>query len=256
MPANAPILMQREPDKSNKLVTWVFLKFPPESVDNGGQLFPRVRLCAMNASNLRKAAVFLRSLSEKQVSLLLRKLNPDQALAVSAEMAGLQSISPEEQEEVVQDFAEANASAMETEPSNAAKPFQFLWDMGAKELGNLLSKEHPQTAALILSQLTAQQAAETLATLPPERQTSLLQRIAVMNPPSPEIVDDVEQCLQSLLTEPIHEESKGMTGVVKMLGAMRPTAERRLLQEIGQSDPNLLREIRRAMFGADVAAVC
>ena len=39
-----------------------------------------------------------------------------------------------------------------------------------------------------------------------------------------------------------------------MLNAMRPATERKLLGHIAQSDPDLLGEIRRAMFGDDVAA--
>ena len=45
-----------------------------------------------------------------------------------------------------------------------------------------------------------------------------------------------------------------MTNVVKMLNVMVPAAERRLLGDLAQADPDLHREIRRAMFGADVAA--
>jgi flagellar motor switch protein FliG len=212
----------------------------------------------METSNLRKAAVLMRSLSEDQVALLLSKLAPEQALAVSAEMAGLCSISPEEQEAVAVAFAEASSAGMELEKntSNEDKPFQFLWDIEPKELVALLGNEHPQTMALILSQLPTQQAAETISALPPDQQTSVTRRIAAISPPNPEIVDDVEQCLQSLLTGVKDREALGVAGVVKILGAMRPSAERQLLHEIGQTDPDLLREIRQAMFGVDIAAMC
>jgi flagellar motor switch protein FliG len=39
-----------------------------------------------------------------------------------------------------------------------------------------------------------------------------------------------------------------------MFGAMRPATERKLLGGIAEADPDLLRQIRRAMFGADVMA--
>ena len=47
--------------------------------------------------------------------------------------------------------------------------------------------------------------------------------------------------------------NRGVTGVVRMLNVMEPAVERRLLAS-GRTDPQLAREIRRAMFGADVAA--
>ena len=39
-----------------------------------------------------------------------------------------------------------------------------------------------------------------------------------------------------------------------MLNVMEPAAERRLLGKLAEADPELIREIRRAMFGVDVAA--
>ena len=203
----------------------------------GGQLLPRFRYAAMEISNLRKAAVFLRCLPEDQVAMLLKILAPDQALAVSAEMAGLVEISADEQEAMVQEFADASATKMEASRADESPPFQFLGDIGAKELLALLGNEHPQTMALVLSHLPAEQAAETLAALPPDTQASVIRRIAAMNPPSREIVHDVEQCLQCRLTEVKIREARGMASVVKMLGAMRPAAERRLLGDSPRPTP-------------------
>jgi flagellar motor switch protein FliG len=205
----------------------------PDSADMRGQLRP---LCAMKTSNLHKAAVFLRCLPEEQVALLLNKLTPQQALAVSAEMAGLREIDPEEQEAVAVEFAEATSLMMELEGNSSdevdpsskgdlpseAKRFEFLWDLGAKELATLLGNEHPQTTALILSHLPAQRAAETLAALPSERQSSVVRRIASMNRPSREIIADVEQYVQDRLNGANVREARGVAGVVKMLSSMRP----------------------------------
>jgi flagellar motor switch protein FliG len=208
----------------------------------------------METPNLRKAAVFLRCLPEEQVAMLLTKLAPEQALAVSAEMAGLVQVSPDEQEEVVRDFAEASPAKMKSDRASEAHRFQFLWDIDAEELSTLLGNEHPQTTALILSHLPAQQAAETLAVLPSEQQTSVIRRLATIRPPSSEIVDEVEQCLRDRLVGAKKREVRGVVGVVKMLHSMHPSAERQLLEEIGHADPNLLHEIRQVMFGVDMAA--
>ena len=48
----------------------------------------------------------------------------------------------------------------------------------------------------------------------------------------------------------------GIAGAVAILNSMRPAAERQLLGQLAGTDPGLLNDIRAAMFGTDVAAIC
>ncbi len=99
--------------------------------------------------------------------------------------------------------------------------------------------------------------------MPPELQVQLIGRIATIDVPDEEIIRDVEAAIERRLNgekggcSPFEQASAdsppGMTSLVKMLGAMRPADQRRLLGEIAQADVELLGGIRRAMFGADVA---
>jgi flagellar motor switch protein FliG len=138
-------------------------------------------------------------------------------------------------------------------PEQAAS-FQFLRGLGGEDLLTILADEQPQTIALVLSHLPAEQAAKAVDALDPERQAAVLGRIAAIDPPSPAIVRDVAAGLHRRLVAAGWKPRTSLSGVVKMLSAMRPAAERKLLGEIGQADPDLLGEIRRVMFGDDVAA--
>jgi flagellar motor switch protein FliG len=209
----------------------------------------------MAISNLHKAAVFLLSLPKEQAVALLTRLEPEQAAGVTAEMGQLKEIDVAEGEAVAQEFAAASATSVANRQPEEASPFEFLRDFDSEDLLDLIAGEHPQIIALILSYLSPQQAVDVLAGLPSEEQLSLVCRIAGMAEPSPEVIRDVEDGLRSYLTGGTDQPAgnRGVTSVVRMLNLMEPTIERKLLGELAEADPELEREIRRAMFGVDVA---
>ena len=63
-------------------------------------------------SDLRKAAILLMSLPEDQAVQLLGKLAPKQVEQVSIEIAKLGRLSADEQENVIQEFADANPNSL------------------------------------------------------------------------------------------------------------------------------------------------
>ena len=211
----------------------------------------------MATSDLRKAAVVLLSLPSGQRSQLLDKLEPEQAKAVAAEMNGLGALSGTEQEAVAREFAEAHPARLAARSPSGTVPFQFLHDLPSDALLDLMADEHPQAIALVLTYLPPRQAAEVLAELTPEEQLSVICRIATIGEPSPDAVQDVEMGLKRRLSgaggRPAAE--RGVASAIKIFNAMAPSAERSLLGKLAEVEPQLVREIRRAMFGVDVA-VC
>ena len=213
----------------------------------------------MAIATLRKAAVFLASLPNEQAAALLAKLSPEQAAAVSAEMAAIGPVDRRGARGGDAGFRRVRALSQRLPDRRRcaanASPFEFLHGIEANDLLALIGDEHPQTIALVLSQLPAEQAAGAIAALSPDRQASVIARIARIDQPSPEIVAEVAGAVHRRLAGPVSVPiSRGMARVVKMFGAMRPATERKLLGGIAQADPDLLRAIRRAMFGPDVAA--
>ena len=66
----------------------------------------------MITTDVRKAAILLMSLPDDQAAQLLTKLDQKQVEAVSIEIAKLSDISGDEQEQVIQDFGNANPNAL------------------------------------------------------------------------------------------------------------------------------------------------
>src|SRR3712207_2396832 len=66
----------------------------------------------MSSPGLRKAAILLMSLPQEEAAQLLSKLQPKQVEAVSIEIAKLGTIGGEEQQAVINEFADITPSAL------------------------------------------------------------------------------------------------------------------------------------------------
>ncbi len=148
-------------------------------------------------ANVRKAAVLLMSLPEEEAGQVLGKLTPKQVEAVSIEIAKLGNITGDEQEIVINEFADSSPSSLSggkggfdiaknlveralgknagdtldnVRQQIEALPFGFLQKVDSQNLLTFIIDEHPQTIALILSHLPPAQGAEIIAGLPTERQ--------------------------------------------------------------------------------------
>jgi flagellar motor switch protein FliG len=231
--------------------------------------------------DLRKAAVLLMSLPDDLAAQLMSKLEPKQVEAVSIEIAKLGTVTGDEQETVIHEFAGVNPSGMairagglevaktlvekalgksagqtldNVRQSIEALPFGFLQKVDHQNLLTFIMDEHPQTIALILSHLHPQQAAEIIKGLPADRQLSVIRRVATMGQTSPEIIKEVERGLENRMSSVVSqqfEKAGGVPNVANMLNVVDRATERSLLENLAREDPDLVEEIRRLMFVFD-----
>jgi flagellar motor switch protein FliG len=228
-------------------------------------------------SDLHKAAVLLTALPEEDAADILGRLDPKQVEIVSIEIAKLKSVSSDEQEQVILQFADSNpgasgeaggldrakslvsralgknaASTLDTiRQSIEEVPFAFLRTIDSQNILTYVNEEHPQTIALILSHLPPPAGAAILAGLPPDRQIQVVQRIAYMGQTSPDIIKEVELGLERRMSSVMSqsfENAGGVPSVAEMLNVSDRTTERTLLENLGQESPELVEEIRRLMF--------
>ncbi|NQT36739.1 MAG: flagellar motor switch protein FliG [Planctomycetes bacterium] len=232
----------------------------------------------MAISDIRKAAILLMSLEESQAAQLMAKLDPKQVETVSIEIATLGNVAGDEQEMVIGDFASANPNSLSTRTGGLdvarslveqalgkkagstldnvrqsidALPFGFLQKIDSQNLLTFIVDEHPQTIALILAHLPPSHAAGVISGLPPERQISVVRRLATMGQTSPEIINEVEKGLENRMSSVMSqqfEKSGGVENVAEILNVTDRGTERSLLENLAQEDPDLVEEIRRLMF--------
>jgi flagellar motor switch protein FliG len=232
----------------------------------------------MTTPDVRKAAILLMSLPDDQAAQLLAKLDAKQVEAVSIEIAKLGAISGEEQEQVIQEFGNANPNMLSgragglevakklveqalgkgasttldnVRQSIEALPFGFLQKVDSQNLLTFIIDEHPQTIALILCHLPSPQASEIISGLPAERQMAVIRRMATMGQTSPEIIKEVERGLENRMSSVMSqqfENAGGVSSVAEIFNVIDRATERSLLENLAQEDPELVDEIRRLMF--------
>lgn len=133
--------------------------------------------------------------------------------------------------------------------------FEMLKNADPSQVAQLLSDEHPQTIALVLSYLESKIAADILTSLPKELQVEVTLRLAVMDRVSPQVVQVVERDLKNKLSGVISEAdfraTGGVTFLVKMLNQVDRGVQKTILESLEMSNPKLVEEIRANMFTFD-----
>ena len=230
-------------------------------------------------SGLQKAAILLIALGPEKSAMIFKHLKEEEIEELTLEIANTRSVTPQVKEEIIEEFyqvclaqqyiAEGGIGyakevlekslgadkAMDVigklTASLQVKPFEFVRKTDASQLLNFIQDEHPQTIALILSYLPAGQAAMIISALPPERQSDVAKRIAMMDRTSPDVIKEVEKVLESKLSSLVNQDYTiigGVDAVVDILNTVDRGTEKHIMETLEIEEPELADEIRKKMF--------
>ena len=121
----------------------------------------------------------------------------------------------------------------------------------AESLGMILSREQPQTIALVLSSLTAERAALVMDRLPLAMRPQVVRRMAVVEAVSPEVLREVRSALAGELHSLVAEGMRRVDGRIAALEILRrspATQQTEILAAIERDDPGLANELRSKLF--------
>jgi flagellar motor switch protein FliG len=231
-------------------------------------------------SGAQKAAVLLVQLGKEKSAAVLKSLRESEVEEVLNEIARLKGVPSETVDAVFEEF-QTLASARRyyaqggmdfarevleaTLGSDRAKelldrmkaslvemPFEFLRRADARQVLSFLQDEHPQTVALVVAHMRADQAAIVISGMPDELQADVAHRVAVMETTSPDVVRRVEAILERKLSSVLQSTDASAAGGLKPLvdiinHADRAT-ERLILEGLERRDPALAEEVRSQMF--------
>ena len=232
-------------------------------------------------SPARKAAVLLIMLGEGSSSEVMKYLEEDEVQQLGREIAKMQSISSEQADTVLEEFYQMLVArdyvmrggidfarkvlVTAFGPENAKKMldrlmktlgtesanFDALQKVDPQQLAKFIHAEHPQTVALILSHLSASQAAALLSSLPQEMRADVALRMANLDQISPEIIAKIATVIGSKLKalgDISRETYGGVDAVAEMFNRLDSNTSREILESIESTDANLVETIRQLMF--------
>lgn len=230
---------------------------------------------------LQKAAILLMTLGAEAGAELMRQLSEEEVQAVSREVAHTSSVGPDLAESVLEEFQQmvvardfARKGGLDQAkhllvtafgPESAerilqrlirtlhtdSEDFSALRKADPQQLARFIQNEHPQTIALVVSQLTPTQAAALLMSLPAGVRTEATLRMASLDQISPEIVNRIAGVLNLKFKE-LGQLSRlsygGVKAVAELLNRMDAGSTKSILDNMGQQNAPLVEQIRHLMF--------
>ena len=134
--------------------------------------------------------------------------------------------------------------------SSVSSGFYLLKNVPAEQIAPFISHEHPQTIALILSQLESEQAAGILAQLPEVMQAEVAYRVATMENITPNVLKQIEESLEANLRDILggNQDVGGPKVVADILNLTGGSVEKNVLDRLDAQDPEVAEFVRNQMF--------
>jgi len=239
-------------------------------------------LTSENLSVTQKAAMLLIAMGVDNAAQVMKNMSDSEVEKISFEIAKLRDIPPEVLSEVILEFYEvmiANETLVQggfeyakdllehawgdkksddvikrLEIATGISAFSLLGSIDNKRLLDFLRKEHPQTAALILSNLKVDQASNLLAELPEENRIEITYRLATLEEITPELIEDVEAVLRDQIGAEITEgdaKKGGAESTADLLNAIGQTDQKIILDGLKNIDEELCDDISSFLFMFD-----
>ena len=237
-------------------------------------------VATLEMSGLTKTAVLLVGMGREHAAKVLAEMRENEVEEITAEIMRLRDIDAETALQVFTEFhgiaqaknymgqggmdfaKELLAASMGEEKAAelmhrlsaafAEMPFQFLHRADPRQLLSFLQDEHPQTIALVLAHMSADQASTVLGGLVPTLQADVAHRIAVMDRTSPDVVKQVEQMLERKLSSVLQPTEMSTVGglqpLVDIINRADRSTERLILEGLEGRDRELAEEVRSRMF--------
>lgn len=227
----------------------------------------------------QKAAAVIVALGADKASKIYKHLNESDIEKLTIEVAKLGHISPEQTEEVLDEFyktcltqkvvtdggmeyaravlekafGESTAQTLLEKLSKSLKtrPFDFIRKSSVKNLFSFLQHERPQTIALVLSYADADQAATVISELPKEKQIKVVECVARMESASPDAIKIVEASLKKRFENVLTTDYTTIGGIdyiADVMNHMDRGNEKYIFDELGREDEELADTIRKKMF--------
>jgi len=226
---------------------------------------------------MQKVAIVMVALGEEAAGEVMKHLSDYEVEEITQAIASLKTISTDVIDRVLEefethllagewvsqggiDFARAALERavgprkaqeiLERVTTRVTSGFYMLKNVAPDQIAPFISHEHPQTVALILSQLDPAQASGILSSLPERMQSDVAFRIATMENITPNVIRQIEESLESSLRDILggNQDVGGPKVVADILNLTGSSVEKNVLDQMDAQDPEVAESVRNLMF--------
>jgi len=234
-------------------------------------------------TGVERAAVLMMLVGEDEAAAILQKLDPEEVRQLGSAMFAVADVSEQEMEDVLDDFVgkarertgvtfdprpkieavmnralgpeKAESVLARITPAEANCELELLDWLDASEIAQMIEKEHPQIAAVMIANLDPTVGGQVLELLPDAVQPDILHRIARLGPINPDAVETLKAVLANRRGG-ARSGGNGMTlggtrEAAKILQGARKATEQRVMPKLFKIDKDVAKAIEEAMFVFD-----
>ncbi|MBN8280884.1 MAG: flagellar motor switch protein FliG [Gammaproteobacteria bacterium] len=232
-------------------------------------------------SGSERAAIFLMSLSEKEAAEVMKHMPVSEVQRLGKAMASLRKVSRSQADQVLSQFTnnvEGDAPLVGRSPTflkrlltsslgeekaskvldriveGEPKGLDSLQLMEAKEITEVIHREHPQVIAVVLAGLDAKKAAEVVSQLPVRLSTEVVTRIARMGEIPQNTIEELDEVMQQRFSQSSGFKVTAMGGVrsaAEILNMVEKEIENQIIENLNTENAPLAQEIQENMFVFD-----
>ncbi|RPH49093.1 MAG: flagellar motor switch protein FliG [Desulfobacteraceae bacterium] len=230
-------------------------------------------------TGLQKSAILLMAMGEEFTASFFKKIDENTIKKIGRYMTKISFVPPDVLNSVMDEFAKnyendrsinmsgksflkqvvdkssGESSVREAfksiERENENAPFSELAYLSAKSAIGVFKNEHPQTIALVLSNLPQEKAAEILSLFPDEIKTDIAFRILQIGEVQNDIIMDLDEIIKNEINSMGTASTKKINGVDALAGILNEMdgkTEKSIMAHIEKEDGDMAERIRQKMF--------
>ena len=229
-------------------------------------------------ASAQKAAVLMLLLGEEQAADIMRFLNRREVNALGKAMVEVSDLSRDLVGMVVDDAIDvikhqtdlgmgandyvinvlkaalgddkASTVLAKIMPAGSTKELEILQWMDPRAIGEILTDEHPQVSAIILSVLDSDVASQVLSFLPNDKHAEIIERLAKLDSVQPSAMAELEGVLSEKLIKTTAKASNlgGITTAAKIMNFSSGEIVSGVFDPLTEKDEELATEIQNKML--------
>ena len=235
-----------------------------------------------NLSGTQKSAILMMLLGEDEASEILKNLTPKEVQHLGGAMYSVEGLDQDTVNKVLDEFLaiikeqtslglgagdyiqnvlnkalgndRAQSILGRITPTESSNAIEILEWMDSRAISELISDEHPQIIALIISYLDPAQASDVLVMLDEKLQPEIIKRIATIQTVQPDALKNLELVMQKKFaanTSLRASQVGGVKAAASIMNFMKGEDEQKIFKEVAKFSKNLMTDIQEAMFVFD-----